>query len=334
MASSNSIETVVKQGGGLINVYRAVHHTTEIAPSMLYLNETAHANLHQTIEISNIGTKAQTYTLTHRSTRSLLAMDTSKNFWNAWPIPTDPTAATVTFSPATLTVQPGAKGSVQLSFTAPNLNSKNIGVYSGYIGIASAEDAELLGSVSAPYLGTVSDLSQESVIGVGGDGNGNTYPYLCDRDFKAIHNDASVFTLKPRANGNGNDTPVIYMSLRLGTRLIRVDLVSADTTFQPTVPIKETAQVQRRDLVRRAGTAFNDVPIIGNVWTGQGWNRDPTFTFWVELEQTVAGANGSQVKVANGKYRYLLRAARYGRDDYSSEDSYESYLSHVFEIKA
>ncbi len=72
------LDTIVKQGGGLVNAYKAVHHTTEVSPSMISLNDTAHAALEQTINITNVGTVSQTYQLSQDTAGTLLTLDPAR----------------------------------------------------------------------------------------------------------------------------------------------------------------------------------------------------------------------------------------------------------------
>ncbi len=340
---SGILDSVSKQGAGVVDVYEAVHHKTRVFPARLYLNDTKHANLRQTIELTNVGSTPQTYTLSHKAAGSLLSMDSTSKFWRSFPIPVDRQAASVTLSPPTLTLQPGAKGTVQLTFTPPTLNSGQIPIYSGWIGVNSKGDPDL-GSASVPYLGVGTDLSQEPVLDTFSDVQGLEFPSMLDLDNKGIYNDSSVWTLQPK---NGFfESPTMAARLRMGASYIRVDLVAANTTFQPTVPISdphksaspdEQAQSIGAQRLVRSAAAVADVPTIGFIGDGRFWARDSSRDFSVNfgLDATVLGGKDGNtvINVVDGKYRYLLRVSRLLQDDYSLEDSFESYLSHAFEVR-
>lgn len=55
------LASVVQQGGGLVQLNNAVHAKTFLSPYELLLNDTTHANLAQTIHITNRGKVAATY---------------------------------------------------------------------------------------------------------------------------------------------------------------------------------------------------------------------------------------------------------------------------------
>ncbi len=355
--SAGTLDSVVKQGGGLVDAYHAVHHKTRVSPAIISLSDIKHAKLQQTIEVKNTGTTPQTYTFAHKAAATLLSLNATSSFWNHFPVPADPQhrAATLTFSPTTLTVQPGAKGTFSVSIQPPNIESTLIPMYSGWISVNCAEDAAL-GSANIPYFGVLTDFSKESVFDLYQSAGGHFTPALIESNRAPIHNDSTVWTLKQLQSG-GYDSPQITWRLRLGSPHVRVDLVAANTTFRATHPISDThnAQVNTRrstsirggtwraigpDLVGRAVTAatrFDDVETIGQVFDDTFFERD----YWddegirVGLHPTVlSGPQLKEIAVPDGQYRYLLRAGKLVQDDYSLEDSYDSYLSHAFTIKA
>ncbi len=347
-------DTVAKQGGGLANFYRAVHHTTEVSPSSLSLNDSAHASLQQTIRITNVGKVSQTYSISHTTAGTVLGMNKTSSFWNTFPVPTDPQAATVAISPAGLTLAPGQAATVTLTFTPPSLDPALVPIYSGWISVTSKEDSEL-GSASIPYMGTGADMSKEAVFDLGTSVLAYRTPALSDADGNPVYNDSMIFTL---SNQTGTlDSPGIVARLRLGTRRITIDLVKADVAFRPTLPIvgptaDEAGQprVIRRDmgramelsssaLFKRADAssgsgAFDDVPIVGRIQDYLFNPRDDaTSTTSASLPSIIPDASGKNITVEDGHYRILLRASKLFRPDLSREDAFESYLTHAFEVK-
>ncbi len=355
-------DTVAKQGAGLANFYHALHHTTEVSPAVLYLNDSAHANLQQSFVITNVGQKTQTYALSHTAAGTLISMDKATNFWNSFPVPTDPQAATANINPAGLTLDAGQSSTVTVSFTPPSLDSSVIPMFSGWIVVTSSNEADTeLGSVSIPYFGVGTDLSKEAVFDLGSDAVGTQGPHLEDADSNTVYNDTSTYTLA-QIGDNEYDSPSVVARLRLGCERLTVDLVRADTAYKASIPISDppagqASQAQalalhrraqhrrldrviRRDspheteLQRRDGK-FDDVPIIGRVMEMKTNARDIEIDNTVQgmLEGTIlGGSDGNQnITVSDGQYRLLVRASRLF-SDLSLDASYESYLTHAFTI--
>ncbi len=347
----------------MVDVYRAVHHTTEVSPSALYLNDTRHAKLQQTIQITNVGKELQTYTVSHLAAGSILPMNASSKSWLPFPVPVDAHAVTVEINPVGLALNPGQSSTVTLTFTPPSLDAASIPIYSGWISISSKENSEV-GAASIPYFGVGADMAEENVFG-DDSSSGFSTPYLSDQYFIPVYNDSTVFTQELDDTGFFPDSPGIVAHFRLGVRRVTIDLVSADTSYRPSLPIvgppvqqtaaqndarqlrthprafnpgtQSDAAVGARAAAKRSGGLYDDVPVIGRVYEAEYLPRDPSgvVVFGISLGQTILGGSDRQQEVAvgNGRYRLLLRVAKLLQADLSQEDSYESYLSHAFEIR-
>ncbi len=340
------LDSVAKQGGGLVNVYRAVHHTTKVSPSMLLLNDTAHAHLQQTIQIVNAGTVAQGYAISHEAAATLLSMNQTSSFWNPFPVPTDPRAAAVDISTPTFSLAPGESRAITVTVTPPSLDPTLISVYSGWIIVSG--DAEL-GSVRVPYFGAVADLAREEVFDRDTSAVGVSAPFLCDPDSNPVQNESTIWTFQDR---NGTvDVPGVAARFRLGVARVTVDLVHAEVVCPASILTSRLAQPQQPpadDLQRpwrsesfgssadhtprKRGTPL-DAAIIGRFYEGILQPRDALtgVSFFYTMDPTVLGGHdGNQViPVTDGKYRILLRVSK----AFSLEGSYESYLTPPFEIR-
>ncbi|KAI9467880.1 hypothetical protein BDB00DRAFT_902278 [Zychaea mexicana] len=67
--NTTALDSVARQGGGLIDAYRALRITTKVSPQQLQLGDLAHAspNNEYTFTIHNNGRMAADYTITHRA---------------------------------------------------------------------------------------------------------------------------------------------------------------------------------------------------------------------------------------------------------------------------
>lgn len=64
-SGSSVLSTVAVQGGGLIDVYAALHTSTSTHPAQLMLNDTEHLQSTQSFVLYNTGSSTLTYTLSH-----------------------------------------------------------------------------------------------------------------------------------------------------------------------------------------------------------------------------------------------------------------------------
>ncbi len=350
------LDTVVKQGGGLVNAYKVLYHTTEVSPGFISLNDTAHAALNQTITITNVGKQAQTYQVSHEPAGSLMTLNPDTNFWRGYSLSYDAVAASVAIAPDTLALQPGETGSVRLAFAAPSgIDATQIPIYSGFVNFTSSSEPDL-GSVRVPYFGIVADMGSQDGFLLEPNAEGIAYPTLGDAYGSPVYNDSATFTLKPLSDGTV-DAPTFLARLRLGSARISVDLVDANTTYKPTIPILDpnSPQTQRRDLLFRkhrrgshsdgassgqhnakrggAGT-YDQVDTIGNVFTERTTRNVAGENKNYGLQPVVVGKNGTVFPVPDGKYKFLVRMLKLLHDDWSDDSSYESYLSRSFSIQS
>lgn len=124
------LETIAKQGAGLIDAYSSVHLKTRIVPSEIALNDTDHFVSSTVIKVSNFGTATAAYRLSHLPAGSLNVFGTSgaavsqqpRTFSTAsnTPLALNQAAATVSFSQTYITVAPGATEEVTVTFNAPS----------------------------------------------------------------------------------------------------------------------------------------------------------------------------------------------------------------------
>jgi Fn3-like domain/Subtilase family len=343
------LDSIAKQGGGLVDVYKAVFHTSRVSPNLIALNDTRFFAGKKTVTISNVGMKTQKYTLSHAPAGTLSTIDTSTNLWNAYPVPISNAPAKVTFSTKSVTISPGQSKSFTVTFSAPSgLDPNTVPVYSGYIKLDS-DSSPMRGSLSIPYLGVADDTYNQKILDTTDYVAGVPLPALVDASGNVVTDDQQTFTLA------GSDVPSLAFRLRWGTAIEAIDLVFANTTFKPTVPINDPSGSanRRRDglekVVRRhneihsplhdhharaASLQYADVKTVGNVGIGQWVPRDTVASVpSIPMTSTVYVNNGTTAQtVQDGQYKLLLRVKKQFHT-YGPESSYESYLSHTFTVQ-
>ncbi|CAD6915858.1 unnamed protein product [Tilletia laevis] len=342
----STLETTARQGGRLVNVYAAVKSVSRVSPGSLDLNDTQYFDGAQTLNITNVGTMEQTYTLSHLPGGSIASIDPSdKAVYVPGPIKPTANAASVTFSSETVTILPGKSQEVSMTFKAPGLDTSALPIYSGFISIESSNSS---GSMRVPYSGP----------------DGKT----------VITDDQRVYSLE-----SSESQPTLVWRLLTGTSFYSIDLVDGNTTFVPTIPTGSAssrrslaaehkhvgvrrlsgmdlahslhAEQHRRlssddaglALQRVAGTSgsFNDVKIIGNLKSNSyrprnniyGTSAKSNLFNQCNLTGNYTDTDGVDHQIQNGTYRILLRARRLLATDAKAESSYESYLTHAFTVK-
>ncbi|KAE8215444.1 hypothetical protein CF327_g1271 [Tilletia walkeri] len=368
-----TLETTARQGGGLVNVYRAIKSVSRVSPGQLDLNDTQYFDGTQTLTIKNVGSKEQTYTLSHLPGGSIESLDTGdKAVYIPGPIKPTKNAATVKFSSKTVTILPGQSQDVSLTFKAPGLDTSTLPIYSGFIYIKSSAS---FGSLHVPYSGVATKMSQQQVLDTSDSALGFSVPALLKADAETvITDDKRVYSLK-----SSKSQPKLAWRLLTGTASYSIDLVDGNTTFVPTIPVSNAASNRRSVAEHRhagirrmsalelahsmhaeqhrrlsvdddasalerataTGGSFNDVKIIGNLESGTYLPRNTIYGSSAasnlynlyNVTGNYTDSDGVDHKIQNGTYRILLRAKRLFALDATKESSYESYLTHAFTVK-
>lgn len=219
VSNTSFLQTITQQGAGLLNVYNAVHYTTQITPGELLLNDTSTFDGKHTINIYNSGKRTRSYTLSHDPAGTALTMNGTMA--SPGPVPLASQYATVRFSQSKVTVHPNMTSVVTVQFQPPkDVDATAFPVYSGFIRIDSDNDEHL----SVSYLGLAADIGDMEVLDQSSDYFSNfTLPALFDKDGKPQLEDNKVYTLE------GKDNIQIIYRLNSATPRIIFDLVSADS---------------------------------------------------------------------------------------------------------
>ncbi|QRV93651.1 pyrolysin [Ceratobasidium sp. AG-Ba] len=341
-ADNTLLESLSHAGAGLIQVYAACFSTSSMLPAELLLNDTANFAGSQSVKITNKGTKAVTYTITHVPAGTTKTIDGIENILG--PVPHSNAPASVTINPSSVTIQPGQSANVALAFTPPTgLDAKTFPVYSGFIQAKGSDNSVLHSS----YLGVAAALKDMKVVDNTDMLFGVKLPIVNDKDGNPISGPTTY-------SMNGSDTPAVIYRLVAGSPLIRIDLIdsksnvttnqrrSFDAELDARDPfhggLKHTlphASISKRGLLDfllpkklslfkvSSAAAANEPPTLGNLYSEDyvprnalaGTAADNGFTQFVVTEF----ANGTAIP--NGSYKILLRAKPI---DSSFEESWAS----------
>ncbi|KAK0560641.1 hypothetical protein OC844_003642 [Tilletia horrida] len=334
---SSGLDTVARQGAGLLQAYNAIHSITRVWPDRLNLNDTEFFNGTQSLTITNTGSQVQAFAMHHVPAGTVYSLSSGGNgVWNGGPVAlVDGDQASVTFSPATFSLQPQQSQVVQLTFQAPAPTQDVLPVYSGFVQAISDQN---FGNVSVPYLGLAAALSSLPVLNVTQSYDSYQLPGLIDPSFGVqITDDRQVFTLEDNFH-----QPAFLFGQVAGTREWSLDLIMANTTFNATTPLSRRHLRARAPLShdthrfrhvayskRQVGNPAGAPQIVGTIRSGETLARDANTYSTIMVNQTVFDQHGVPHEVQDGSYRVLLRVLKL-RGNRDEEAGYESYLSHAF----
>lgn len=220
---SGSITSLALQGAGLMNAYNAVNYKTFITPSLLELKDMANGDLKQKIVITNWSFSLQTYTITHIP--ALTAQTFSGGLPSMAPVMSS-AAASVKFSSTKITVWPLIPAVLTVTFTPPSgLDASTFPVYSGQIQISNGKE-----TVVSSYSGLAANLKDVPIIDTSKFYFGTlALPIVLGGNgvVQGI-NSARTYTF------NGTDYPLFYYRLVIGSALVQIDLVDANTNVTGT----------------------------------------------------------------------------------------------------
>lgn len=288
---------VAQQGGGLLNVYDAVHTIGLLNISSISFNDTEYFAKSVSFEIKNTGKKSITYDLGYVSTGTVYTLPSDGSLVPSYFVPGTPpdivsSSAKISLSSDSVTIKAGESATVEVTATLPtDLTASRIPVYGGYITLNSTSE-----SLSLPYLGVASKLKDAKIF----DTKDNLIYVSRYYNVSAIP-DKFAFTLPPQHSSDEEivkyDFPVPVSIDTFGTRVLRVDLVPAGSNS--TV---KTTEVLGEKIVG----SLDQFPLYEQ---GRGqWH-----TFW-----TGNLSDGSYAPA--GDYNILFRALKVFGDENSADD--------------
>ncbi|KAJ1981144.1 hypothetical protein H4R35_000848 [Dimargaris xerosporica] len=269
----SGLATVAQQGGGLINVVRALQAFHQVTPGKLALLDPVYGGfvndkVTKELTVTNHGQASVTYDLTTVSAVSVSAFNTTKHM-------TSPIfggdGPRIELHPTQITLGAGKTAKVAVTITQPSADLNPFLVYSGFVQAKVVGGADLAWSV--PLMG-FNAVYQSMPFFTPGD-TPNPALYSSSTGQPLITNDAETFTMK------GTSYPAFYMDVQFPLGPWQLYVAEAATPDQ-VVAIIEAAQGYSRDHVGDpTGPAFT--------WYGKG-----------------TGKNGKAFEVPNGKYVFGL----------------------------
>ncbi|POS74434.1 serine endopeptidase [Diaporthe helianthi] len=224
-----------QQGSGLVQAYDAAYVTSLLSVSSLSFNDTDNILPVQNFTVFNTGKSSVEYTLGHVGAATGYTLPSGSIFPAPFPNELHDDYATLEFvSGISFTLPAGQRKIVSVKATPPaGLAAERLPVYSGYITINGSDSS----SLSLPYLGVAGSLHSATVLDPAATYLSSSFA-IADAPAPANH----TFTLPPpghsnntQDNSNSTDYPQLFISLALGSAVVRVDVV-------PTYPGANTTE--------------------------------------------------------------------------------------------
>lgn len=184
--SSLGIETPLRQGAGLVQVYDAITQGLHISPGAISFNDTAHQIKSHTLTITNHGHSTASYEISNNVSVSVLPYDTKVSYQLLEP-PNFKAVdqAKLRISKKTLKLGPGKSAKVKVSIIPPKADKSQHVMYGGYVQFKSKTAS--VKDISVPYFGIVGDQTELPVFG-------DDVPYLTDSELETKFGQNETYT--------------------------------------------------------------------------------------------------------------------------------------------
>ncbi|GAA5967711.1 hypothetical protein JCM11641_005742 [Rhodosporidiobolus odoratus] len=343
-----SLEPVISQGSGVINVNRALAARTDFSPSQLLLNDTQYLNNVQTVTITNRNTFPVLYQFSWTNALGIVAYPNGAPvdvIPSTSPEPINTNVIRVAFGTRSVTIPAGSSADVKVTITPPNLTPANrakFPIYSGWIQVTASGQGsgrKRVQEFTIPFFGLAARMYDMPVLDTTDVALGAFLPFLAKG--QDIQTGPSTYTFA--------DPPIAYFRLAAGTRRLNMDLVDANIDFTATVkavtnPAARFVKRSMSHLVERATpTLYSDVPVYGRIYSPSEapardylLNFDPygVSDYEIPVNGTYTTPSGAKATAKTGtNYRVLVRALKITGNPNLSVD-YESWLSPPFSFSA
>jgi minor extracellular serine protease Vpr len=150
-AGSTDLESVIRQGAGLIQIDDALQATSVVSPSELSLGEVS-PQAARTLSVTNLSASEVTFDVGHAPALAVTG--------HAFTPTRIASAATVSFSAATVTVAPGQTATIEATI-APAASLEERGLFSGFLTLTPQGGGQTL---RVPYMGLKGDYQTITVL--------------------------------------------------------------------------------------------------------------------------------------------------------------------------
>jgi hypothetical protein len=212
---SSAIDTPLRQGAGLVQVYDTILQKSHITPAQISFNDTATTKYRtKTLTITNRGSKTISYEVVNDVSTAISPYDVKKSGYTPLePVKNSVAAAKLRFSTKSFKLAPGKSKKIKVTVTPPKTNPKDHVFYGGYIRVKSKQQGNGK-DLKVPYFGVVGVQKTLPIFDKG-------FPTIIDVQSKEYgHKDTFIYD-----RSKTNSFPVAVLRLLTPTAKIKAELV-------------------------------------------------------------------------------------------------------------
>ncbi|TID06721.1 Subtilisin DY [Colletotrichum higginsianum] len=158
---SAGLGPVAQQGAGMVQAYDAAYATSILSVAGISFNDTDSLVSETSFTVTNVGDSVATYNVSHAP--ALTAITLSDIYRQSTP-GLSTAYATLTFEPATFTLEPNASAEVSVSVVPPQgLDAATLPVYSGWVVLNGTNTDDDI-ALSVPYVGVAGSMKNATVL--------------------------------------------------------------------------------------------------------------------------------------------------------------------------
>lgn len=217
--NSTTIDSPVRQGAGLVQVYDAITQKTHISPAQISFNDTTTTKYRtKTITITNRGSKTISYEVKNDVATGISPYDVANSGYTPLePAVNSVAKASLRFSTKAFKLAPGHSRKITVTVTPPKTNPKNHVFYGGYIHIVSKNQASGK-DLKVPYFGVVGSQKDLPIYD-------DKFPLIIDQSGNEYTN-TQTFTYDRNAT---KSFPTAVLRLLTPSKVINADLIDVKT---------------------------------------------------------------------------------------------------------
>ncbi|GAA5799086.1 peptidase S8/S53 domain-containing protein [Helicostylum pulchrum] len=216
---SSDIDTPVRQGAGLVQVYDAITQKSHVSPAEISFKDSANTKAKtQTITITNHGSKTISYELKNDVATGLSPYDfKATGYTPLEPAENTVAAAKLRFSSKTFKLSAGKSKKITVTVTPPKTNARDHIFYGGYIHVVSKQKSNGK-DIKVPYFGVVGSQKTLPIFDAG-------FPTIIDIKSNQ-YGPKDTFTFDRSVS---NSFPIAVLRLLTPSKTIKAELLDAKT---------------------------------------------------------------------------------------------------------
>lgn len=334
VSDKSILSTTIHQGAGLVNPYQAITFESSISPAELPIGDIDdYINKPKTFTIKNTSNRSKKYIISHQGAGLIEYApypDIAPPDWSyLYGLPQYAIYGSVEFSTNQVLLGAGQSIDIQVKFTPPSgagVVASRQPFYSGYIKVTNNNDHFSIPYVGLPYSRFSADYFDAST-NTGFPYPLTTFKYDSNGQNPGEYPQYTVDTDIMICDWSTYENPFISISTFFLSRMMRLDILAANTTFESDIYGYDTNQVID---YQYSSSPFRNTFVGYETYGYFSVVDDPgPYKDWVAWYGRFAyDEEGNGHPLHDGDYRALVSVLRWGGDP-EKRESWQTYLSPV-----